>query len=85
MAQMSAALFDERFEQILCGYVNTTRQIQILRIANPISSWFERVIFPGQRILFFALPITYLEIYSSEIPSTVLMDKILCDRLRINS
>lgn len=73
----------EYSKRILCSYVNATSLLQIARIAN-ISNWyFERVVFPGQRLLFEALPDAQLEIHTYEMVSVILSDTILCDRLRI--
>jgi hypothetical protein len=83
MAKIIAPLPTDRSERILCGYVNTTSQIQIARIAN-ISNWyFERVVFPGQRLLFEALPDAQLEIHTCVMASAILSDKMLCDRLSV--
>lgn len=70
--------------RILCGYVNSTNQIQIVRIAN-ISNWyFERVVFPGQRLMFEALPNAELEIHTGKMASAILLDKIPCIRLSVS-
>lgn len=68
---------------LLCGYVNTTNQIQIVRIANIPSWYFERVVFPRQQLLFAAPPSAQLEIHTGEIPSSMLTDRITCDRLQV--
>ncbi|PSB20917.1 DUF1830 domain-containing protein [Phormidesmis priestleyi ULC007] len=48
----------------LC-YINDTHKIKVPRIIN-ISNWyFERVIFPGETLLFEALPKAQLEIYTT--------------------
>ncbi|MBD2307722.1 DUF1830 domain-containing protein [Chroococcidiopsis sp. FACHB-1243] len=73
----------EHPQQVLCGYMNTTNLIQVARIAN-ISNWyFERVVFPGQRLLFHAPPDAYLEIHTGKMASAVLSDKISCQSLQI--
>lgn len=70
---------------ILCCYVNATSKIQIARITN-ISGWyFERVVFPGQRLLFEALPQAQLEVHCGMMASAILADTIPCDRLQIES
>lgn len=75
----------EHSEQILCCYVNATNQIQIARSAN-ISNWyFERVVFPGQRLLFEALPEAQIEIHTGMMATAILSDKIPCLRLRVSS
>ncbi len=65
----------------LCVYVNTTSKVQIARITN-ISNWyFERVIFPGQRLLFEALPQAQLEIHTGMTIAVIRSDTIPCSRL----
>lgn len=62
--------------------MNGTSLLQIVRIAN-ISNWyFERVIFPWQQLIFFALPEALLEVHTSEIASGILINRISCTRLR---
>lgn len=84
MAQIFDSLPSKYDRRILCGYVNATSQIQIIRIANIPSWYFERVVFPKQRLLFEALPEAQLEIYTSEFPGTLLAERIACNRLRAN-
>ncbi len=70
---------------ILCCYVNQTNKIQIVRITNIANWYFERVVFPGQRLVFEALLNALLEIHSGMMASAVLADTIPCDRLRIEA
>lgn len=70
--------------RILCCYVNATSMIQIARIANIPNWYFERIVFPSERLLFEALPEAQLEIYTSVTPSEIRLDRILCKCLRIN-
>ena len=84
MAQILDPLPSDNSDSILCCYVNATNQIQIARITN-ISNWyFERVVFPGQRLVFEALPTAQLEIHTGMMASAILSDNIPCDRLCIN-
>jgi 3-hydroxymyristoyl/3-hydroxydecanoyl-(acyl carrier protein) dehydratase len=83
MPQISS-LPSDHSGQILCGYVNATSQIQIARITNIPNCYFERIVFPGQCLLFKALPDAHLEIHTGKIASAILLDKIPCDRLRID-
>jgi hypothetical protein len=69
--------------RILCCYVNVTTQVQIARIANIPEWYFERVVFPGQRLLFEAPPEAKLEIYTGTFASAILSDCISCSRLGI--
>ena len=65
----------------LCCYVNVTNKIQIARITN-ISNWyFERVVFPGQRLIFEAPQVADLEIHTGMMASSILSDTIPCLRL----
>jgi Domain of unknown function (DUF1830) len=70
--------------KIVCCYVNATSQIQIARIANIPNWYFERVVFPGQRLVFEAMSAALLEIHTGMMASAILSDKIPCDRLQIN-
>ncbi len=74
---------DNENQHILCCYVNATSHIQIARITNIPNWYFERVVFPGQRLVFEALPKAQLEIHSGMMASAILSDTIPCDRLRV--
>lgn len=75
--------FDESIH-ILCCYVNATSKIQIVRISNVANWYFERVVFPGQRLVFEATPQSLLEIHTGMMASSILSDKIPCDRICID-
>lgn len=75
---------DNQKQQILCCYVNATSHIQIARITNIPNWYFERVVFPGQRLVFEALPEAQLEIHSGMMASAILSDTIPCDRLCVD-
>lgn len=70
--------------RIICCYVNATSEIQVARITNIENWYFERVVFPGQRLVFEALPEALLEIHSGMMASSILSDTIPCRRLWIN-
>jgi len=72
----------EQSGRIHCQYVNTTRQVQITRISDVANGYFERVVFPGQCLLFTALPSARLEIHTYTQPSAILSDTVPCNRLR---
>lgn len=65
-------------------YKNTTNQLQIARISNIPNCYFERVVFPGQVLLFEALPEAELEIHTGTTVGSILADKILCSRLQVS-
>jgi hypothetical protein len=52
-----------------------------LRIADVPDWYFERVIFPGQRLLFEAPAKAFLEIYTSSMASAILAERIRCETL----
>ncbi len=69
---------------LLCCYVNATSQIQVVRSTNIDNWYFERVVFPGQRLVFEAVPQALLEIHTGMMASAILSDTIPCQRLSIN-
>ena len=69
--------------QILCSYVNTTAQVQIVRITDVPNVFLERTVFPGQRILFETLPSAHLEVHTGMLTSAILTDRLPCDRLHV--
>lgn len=83
MAQILDPLPSDKKDHILCCYVNATSQIQIARITNIPNWYFERVVFPGQRLVFEALPEALLEIHTGMMASAILSDTIPCDRLQV--
>ncbi|MEM8832617.1 MAG: DUF1830 domain-containing protein [Cyanobacteria bacterium P01_G01_bin.19] len=85
MAQILDPLPNDGNNRILCCYVNATSQIQVARITN-ISNWyFERVVFPGQRLVFEAEPQGVLEIHSGMMASAILSDTIPCSKLALQA
>jgi hypothetical protein len=84
MAQILDPIPNENRNSILCCYVNATSHIQIVRITNVSNWYFERVVFPGQRLVFEALPEAMLEIHTGMMASAILSDTIPCDRLCIS-
>ncbi len=84
MAQILDPLPSNNKDQILCCYVNATSQIQIARITNIPNWYFERVVFPGQRLLFEAMSEALLEIHTGMMASAILSDTIPCQRLAVD-
>ena len=69
--------------QILCYYANATHLVQVVRIGN-IPNWYmEKVIFPGQRLMFEAPAEAVLEIHTGMVATAILSDKIPCYVLRV--
>ena len=83
MSQTLDHLPSDENNRVLCCYVNATSQIQVARITN-ISNWyFERVVFPGQRLVFESHCGGILEIHSGMMASAILSDSIPCKKLAI--
>jgi hypothetical protein len=71
-------------DKLVCRHVNQMQQIQILRIANIPNWFFERTVLPGEELLFEAYPEAELEVYTYEIASAILTEKMTCDRLALH-
>ena len=84
MSQILDPVPTESADHILCCYVNATSKIQVARITNIKDWYFERVVFPGQRLMFETLPEALLEIHCGMMASAILSDSIPCDRLRLD-
>lgn len=84
MAQILDRLPSDRPEPILCCYVNATSKMQVVRITNVHDWYFERVVFPGQRLMFEAVPEAQLEIHTGMMASAILSDTIPCRRLAVD-
>ncbi len=69
---------------IICCYVNITSQVQILRISSS-GYFFERVLFPKERLLFEAKPEFQLEVHTGTIINSILSDEIPCVRLQVKN
>ena len=83
MTQFFNRLPDRCGLKILFSYKNKTPTVQIIRITNIPNWYFERVVFPGELLLFEALPEAVLEIYSSDEARPILSDRFICDWLKI--
>ncbi len=84
MSQILDSLPHGENDSILCCYVNATSAIQIARITYIPNWYFERVDFPGQRLVFEAISQALLEIHTGMMASAILSDTIPCTRLGIN-
>ncbi|MBD1811821.1 MULTISPECIES: DUF1830 domain-containing protein [Microcoleus] len=80
---MSDQLSYKGNNQILCYYANVTNLVQVVRIGNIPNWYFERVMFPGQRLMFEAAAEAVLEVHTGVVPSAILSDKIPCYVLRV--
>jgi hypothetical protein len=83
MSQILDPIPTDRSEPIYCCYVNNSSRVQVTRITNIENWYFERVAFPGQRLVFEAPMNAYLEIHTGHMASAVMSDRIPCIRLQI--
>ncbi len=84
MAQILDPLPPEHSGKILCCYVNSTSKIQVTRIYNIPNWYFERVVFPGQRLVFEVLPEAQMEVHTGMMASAIISDTIPCNTLIIH-
>ncbi|HEY9771817.1 MAG TPA: DUF1830 domain-containing protein [Coleofasciculaceae cyanobacterium] len=84
MSQILDPLPNNENNSILCCYVNATSRIQIARITNIANWYFERVVFPGQRLVFEANSSAILEIHCGMMASAILSDTIPCTKLKLH-
>ena len=82
MSQILNSLPKQCGQNIFCAYQNKTPTIEIARITNIPNWYFERVVFPGELILFEAVPEAVLEISSCNNITGITSDRFLCDSLR---
>ena len=85
MAQLLDPTSTAQDENILCCYVNATSQIQVVRITNINNWYFERVAFPGQRLVFESFSDGLLEVHTGMMASAILSDTIPCNHLKIEN
>jgi hypothetical protein len=74
--------FMARDSLLLCHYKNATTQIQVARISNIDQWYFERVVFPGQDLLFEAPSAAKLEIYGGGV-TALLVERLPCRNLKV--
>lgn len=85
MAQILDPIPSGDSDAVLCCYVNATSKIQVARITNIPDWYFERVVFPGQRLMFEAVKSAMLEIHTGMMASAILSDTIPCKRLMVEA
>ena len=83
MAQTLDPIPFDSTDTVLCCYVNSASKIQVVRITNIQNWYFERVVFPGQRLMFESSVKGQLEVHSGAMASSILEDTIPCTRLII--
>ncbi|NMF81829.1 DUF1830 domain-containing protein [Nodosilinea sp. P-1105] len=68
---------------ILCYYINNTVDTQIIRMISDSVHYFERIVFPEERVLFEAFLESYLEIYSP-LPDGARITRSECRLFQVN-
>ena len=84
MTQIIDHLPSDQSVSMLCCYVNATSKMQVVRVTNVHNWYFERVVFPGQRLMFEAVSEAQLEIHTGMMASAILSDTIPCNRLAVD-
>lgn len=77
------ALAVNRVTTNLFYYRNTTGRIQIIRVDQAMPQQFEKVVFPGERMLFYASSKASLDIYTSTTAGLMLVGRVPCSQLQV--
>jgi Domain of unknown function (DUF1830) len=85
MPQILDPLPSNHDDRLTCCYTNRSSQIQIIRVTNIANWYFERVVFPTQRLLFEAPPEAVLEIHTGMMASSILSDRLPCRELQVDA
>lgn len=84
MAPAVTSLNSENLIHFFAYYVNATSRIQKVRMTDSCKGIkFEKIVFPGQRILFETLLEFNLEVYADISGQEVLLETLPCYSLRI--
>lgn len=83
MNPLFTALSAPSSNKLLCCYTNPTRHVQIIRISDIENWYFERVVFPAQRLMFEAPAEAHLEVHVGSMASAILADRISCKILQV--
>jgi hypothetical protein len=84
MVASNGSPFSATATAILCYYVNTKTTMQIARIPDPVNGKPERIVLPGQGILFETLPESEIEIYTySKTNGETLLKAIPCLQIQV--
>ncbi|HEY9880680.1 MAG TPA: DUF1830 domain-containing protein [Leptolyngbyaceae cyanobacterium] len=73
----------ETANNILCCYQNTTSQIQVVRVFDSLPRIFEKIVFPGERLLFEAFSHAELQVYTNSAECSAEVNRILCSQLQV--
>ena len=81
--KINSSNLESQFNQSICIYRNDTEFVQIIRIAQPKTNFFERVVFPNQCIQFAASIDALLEICECVSSCSIHADTIPCSQIAV--
>ena len=81
--KINSSNLESQFNQSICIYRNDTEFVQIIRIAQPNTNFFERVVFPNQCIQFAAHLDALLEICECVSSGLIHADTIPCSQIAV--
>jgi hypothetical protein len=67
----------------LFHYRNETGQIQIIWLDRSLPHRFEKVVFPGEQLLFYATSETVLNIHTQTATALTLIEQVSCSQLQV--
>lgn len=73
----------QQSQKMLCFYENTARKMQIARIRNIKNQYWERTVFPGERLFFEAVPEAELEIHQHQENGDVRCESFSCKHFKV--
>jgi len=83
MSQILDSVPEHHDQKLVCCYVNDTSKIQVARITNIDNWYFEKVVFPGQQLIFETVMDAQLEIHTGMMASSILSDVIPCIQIQV--
>jgi hypothetical protein len=69
-------------DPILCFYINSTDKLQLAQLQSHSS--FERLVFPGEKFMFEALPEEVLGIYTYTTSGITLLKNVVCQDIQVH-
>lgn len=73
---------DQATTSLFC-YQNKTNQTQVIKVEQRIPQRFEKIVFSGERILFYSTPDTVLEIHTPATTSLSVLERVPCAQLQV--
>ena len=69
-------------EQVRCSYQNLSSNWQIIKITNIPNYHWEKVVMPGQKVIFKSSIKANLKVFSTKNITAMLIDTISCQKLK---